>query len=96
MGWNEVSEQKYYLPAVAAVVEHDWEAASGGCEVLNVPPWQVGSGDVGEEGNHVDGEPQLMQDDDTLHAKLVGGVPKIVDGSLQLLQVSHAALHVEV
>ena len=59
---------------------------SGGCEVLNVPPWQVGSGDVGEEGNHVDGEPLRMQGDDTQHVKLVGGAPKIVDGSKQLLQ----------
>ena len=56
----------------------------------------MGNGDGDVEGNHVDGEPRLMQDDDTLHAKLAGGDPKIVDGSLQLPQVSRAALHVEV
>ena len=53
---------------------------------MNVPPWQVGSGDVGEEGNHVDGEPLRMQGDDTLHVKLVGDDPKIVDGLKLLLQ----------
>ena len=84
------------LVVVAAVVEDDVEVASGECEVLNVPLLLVGNGDGDVKGNHVDGEPRLMQDDDTLHAKLVGGDPKIVDGSLQLLQVSHAALHVEV
>ena len=56
-------------------------------------PWQVGSGDVGEEGNHVDGEPLRMQDDDTLHVKLVGDDPKTVDGLKQLLQGLHAAWH---
>ena len=86
----------YLLVVVAAAVVDDVEVASGECEVLNVSLLLVGNGDGDVEGNHVDGEPQLMQDDDTLHAKLVGGVPKIVDGSLQLLQVSHAALHVEV
>ena len=86
----------YLLVVAAAAVEDDVEAASGECEVLNVPLLLVGNGDGDVEGNHVDGEPRLMQDDDILHAKLVGGDPKIVDGSSQLPQVSHAALHVEV
>ena len=86
----------YLLVVVAAAVVDDVEVASGECEVLNVSLLLVGNGDGDVEGNHVDGEPQLMQDDDTLHAKLVGGDPKIVDGSSQLPQVSHAALHVEV
>ena len=86
----------YLLVVAAAAVEDDVEVGSGECEVLNVPLLLVGNGVGDVKGNHVDGEPRLMQDDDTLHAKLVGGDPKIVDGSLQLLQVSHAALHVEV
>ena len=49
-----------------------------------------------EEGSHGDDVPPLKQGDDTLHATLVGGGLRIVDGSLLLLQVPHAAWHAEV
>ena len=48
-------------------------------------------GDV--EGKNVGGVLLMRQDDDTLHAKLVGGDLRI-DGLLQHLQKLHVAWHV--